>query len=65
MESNTCETCKHFYQHYTKWGKGYHINAFGHCTYPRIKIRKSDTPACPHYKPREAQPCAPSTRSSK
>lgn len=35
----TCGTCKHFAQHYRKWGKGYHEVNCGHCKYPRLKKR--------------------------
>ncbi|MGM9670145.1 MAG: hypothetical protein ACI3XD_01025 [Oscillospiraceae bacterium] len=46
----TCETCAYFLQHYIRYKKRYRAIAFGHCTEPRIKVRKIDTPACARYK---------------
>ena len=45
----SCATCKHFYQHYVRHGRGYVKTGSGHCVYPRIKLRHDDTPACKHY----------------
>lgn len=42
----TCETCKHFRQHYIKFGKRYQPIHYGHCVYPRLKKRETITPAC-------------------
>ncbi len=46
----TCESCKHFRQHYIKFGYRYNKVPSGHCVYPGRKLRRSETPACPHYK---------------
>jgi len=36
----TCQTCKHFRQHYVKWGEDdYQKCGSGHCVYPRLKPR--------------------------
>ena len=48
----TCETCKHFRQHYIKSGYRYDKVASGHCVYPLRKLRRCATPACAHYKER-------------
>ena len=50
----TCETCKHFQQHYIKWGKNRYTECgFGHCVYPRCKPRYINTKACQHYTPKK------------
>ncbi len=49
MEQN-CKNCKHYVQHYIRFGKRYGTVNCGHCRYPRLKSRKPDTPACKHYK---------------
>ena len=50
----TCKTCQHYVPHYTRSARGvYHRLYCGHCTEPRIKDRREDTPACPHYRPRK------------
>jgi len=51
-EESTCQTCKHFRQHYIKFGKSYRAISYGHCVYPRLKKRESLTPACEHYEAR-------------
>ena len=52
-EKLTCETCKHFFQHYVPldWeGTTYFTPcASGHCGYPRIKLRRAGTEACDNY----------------
>ena len=48
----TCKTCIHFRPHYIRSGRRYHEIVDGHCVYPRLKIRRATTPACPHYQPR-------------
>lgn len=44
-----CGTCRHFRQHYIKFGCRYDKVLSGHCVYPRGKLRYSKTPACEHY----------------
>ena len=51
-EDKICKDCKHFRQHYIKFGRSYQEISYGHCVYPRLQKRESDTPACEHYKPR-------------
>jgi len=47
---NFCYTCKHFYQHYGRSGKGRYYKLYcGHCSHPKIKHRKPDKEACEHY----------------
>ena len=54
VEANmlTCETCKHFCQHYRKWGKGYYPIYCGHCKYPQIKKRTKEQ-TCRYWTPVE------------
>ncbi len=54
MFSLTCLTCKHFRQHYIRRGRSYMPISDGHCVFPRLKLRKQDTPACPHHKKKRA-----------
>ena len=49
-ENKNCESCKYFMRHYTKFRKHYIETICGHCIYPRLKDRKTDSPACIHYK---------------
>ena len=44
-----CETCEHFMQHYVRISSKFSIIPMGHCTFPRIKARKNDAPACENY----------------
>ena len=53
MEKQTCKTCRHFCRHYTRSGNFWVPLVQGHCTYPHLKDRPADTPACQHYSPRE------------
>ena len=47
---HTCATCEHFVRHYIRQTRGLYCPIkSGHCTYPRIKSRSTDTPACPHF----------------
>ena len=48
-QKKTCETCKHFRLHYIKRGKSYSPLYYGHCVYPRLKKRETETLACEHY----------------
>lgn len=48
-KKNTCGSCKHFRQHYIKFGRSYRPLLYGHCTYPRLKNREVQAPACKHY----------------
>ncbi len=61
MESKqTCQTCKHFYQHYVKVSEDYYFQCgSGHCVYPRSKLRYNDTKACQNYVPTETAGNAP------
>ncbi len=47
---NTCGSCKHFRQHYIKFGRRYLEIAYGHCVYPRLKRRNTQAKACEHFK---------------
>ncbi len=47
MSNETCESCKHFVQHYVKDKRSKFVPIYeGHCAHPRLKSRKTDTPAC-------------------
>lgn len=46
-QSATCASCKYFYRHYVKIGNHrYNPLNVGHCTDPRCRDKKVDTPAC-------------------
>ncbi len=49
MDEKTCESCKHYIQHYIRIENKYSEIALGHCVYPRVKSRDRDTKACEHY----------------
>lgn len=50
MELSTCQTCKYYYQHYVKCGKNRYVSVeAGHCSHPRLKDRKPETPACDRF----------------
>ena len=54
MEQKTCTDCKHFRMHYIKIQNQYYVPIhYGHCVYPRLKKRESETPACEHFEPLE------------
>ena len=52
-EVKTCKDCKHFRQHYIKFGRSYREILYGHCVYPRLKKRESVTPACEYFNQRK------------
>lgn len=65
MEALTCETCRHFRQHYVKVHEGYAVTGYGHCVYPRLKSRRTASPACENFLPAEeihSFPAAAQTR---
>lgn len=49
MKGLLCHDCQHFHQHYIKDNEWCVSVCCGHCTYPRLKSRKPDTPACNHF----------------
>ncbi len=53
MTQAACKTCQHFHQHYVRSNGDYTWTNCGHCTFPRFKARKYDTPACAHYEARK------------
>lgn len=55
MEEKTCKSCKHFRQHYIKFGRGYREILYGHCVYPKLKKREANTIACKHFSERKNQ----------
>ena len=48
-----CGKCIHYIPHYIKMGDDYKSSAFGHCSYPQIKVRKSDCKACAFFERKE------------
>jgi hypothetical protein len=56
MEKETCKTCKHFVRHYIRCRNRYEGLERGHCVHPRLKDRRTDTPACQHYSERKPSP---------
>lgn len=60
-EPQVCADCRHFCRHYSRTGRNrYFPLDRGHCGYPRLRDKKADTPACPHYslrkRPDKAEP---------
>lgn len=53
MKGLLCHDCQHFHQHYIKDEECCASVRCGHCTYPRLKSRKPDTPACTHFAQRQ------------
>ena len=49
MKKPVCSYCIHFNQHYILDSQRCTTVNCGHCTYPRIKPRKPDSPACEHF----------------
>ena len=46
-ELKTCQYCKHFLRHYTKFRyKQFFPLDVGHCINPRLRDKRIDTPAC-------------------
>lgn len=51
-ETECCERCKHFIQHYYRRGGYYVAVAAGHCISPRIRTKKPDD-CCDRFERRE------------
>ena len=49
MSEKQCNECKYFHQHYILDSQRCATVHCGHCTYPRIKHRKPDAPACAYF----------------
>ena len=50
MTEKTCGGCAHFRRHYIRYKSGRYMPLFdGHCVFPRLKPRKTDTRACEHF----------------
>lgn len=46
-----CETCGHFFLHYTRIKENdYCATVYGHCPYPRMKVRKLEN-TCQNWTP--------------
>lgn len=59
MQEPTCKDCRHFRQHYVKLREGrFDPIPCGHCVFPRLKHRTTDTTACFHFQKKEAVPQA-------
>ncbi len=56
MSLNTCKSCKYFRQHYVKFGKRYNACGGGHCVFPKVKPRRTDSPACGYFEARKTVP---------
>lgn len=49
-QEKTCETCKHFHRHYVRRsGKQFMPLDCGHCSDPRCRDKRVETPACRRY----------------
>lgn len=56
MDNPTCKDCTHFRQHYVPFDEfRFTETPFGHCVFPQLKNRRSNTPACVHYQKREKE----------
>ena len=51
-EHEYCETCIYYTPHYVFHNGAYLLSVFGHCSYPKLKTRKSSSLACDHFKKR-------------
>jgi hypothetical protein len=60
---NLCKDCEHFRQHYIQYGGRYWEILYGHCVYPRLKKRETQSPACDRYSPRAAAEKSGETRA--
>ena len=54
MNTQTCESCIHFHQHYIRHRRGsYAKTGSGHCDHPMIKLRRNTAKSCDNWKPNE------------
>ena len=51
MENTKCGSCTHFRQHYILDRQSCRAISCGHCSQPRLKHRRPEQSACPHYVP--------------
>ena len=51
MSSNSCKNCGHYHQHYALDQKKIFRIYCGHCTFPKVKTKRPDAPACTHFTP--------------
>lgn len=58
-EKATCGNCVYFVRHYIRNGRKFQPLSFGHCTYPRIKSRTDETPACDKFLPQSKYRASP------
>lgn len=49
MQPLQCSQCVYFHQHYILDSQRCATVHCGHCVQPRLKHRKPDSPACPHF----------------
>ena len=49
MKDQICKNCVHFHQHYVLDSHRATAINDGHCSYPRLKSRKPNKPACEHF----------------
>ena len=55
-EPKTCIDCRYFRQHYVRRGNHQYMPLEeGHCVHPRLKNRRSATPACQCYREKTAK----------
>jgi len=48
-ETQACIHCEHFFRNYIQYFQKYMVpTAYGHCVYPRMKLRKVDD-VCEHF----------------
>jgi len=52
-EEKVCKGCRYFKQHYVRAPRsGYMSTDCGHCSNPRLREKKPDTPACTRFSKR-------------
>lgn len=49
MNKNTCNTCIHYYQHYTFDQNKIFKVYFGHCTCCKVRSKRPDSKICKNY----------------
>lgn len=51
MQELKCKNCGHFHQHYALNGRELHWVYCGHCSVPKIRIKKPDEKICQYFIP--------------
>ena len=54
MSNAKCKNCQYFYPHYVLGEQKIGWVNCGHCVFPKLRHKRPDTPACPHFVQGEA-----------